>query len=139
MEFRRVGASGNKQLCGLGVTATGNWNAVGFDPDLKRVWTLSVGSQFFETQLDPIAQTPIMLANGKEQMLWAIADNDNLIHLVSGSGKWLGDFQSESQLTGLSLTTTNGNTFLTICNETGVESLNLNLESASPNPANSVH
>lgn len=138
LDFQRVAASGNEQLCGLGVTATGNWNAVGFDTNLKRIWTLSVGSQFFETQIEPIAQTRIQFANGNSQALWAIADKDNVIHLVSGSGKWLGDFQSESQLHGMTLNSTNGSTFLTICNESGVESWNLNLESKSGVPAKPV-
>lgn len=134
LEFRRVASAGSEQLCGLGVTTTGTWNAVGFDAELRRVWTLSVGSQFFETQLEPIAVTQFGKPNSKEsnaQTLWAIADTDNVVHLVSGSGKWLGDFQSQSQLHGLTLDSRDGNTFLTLSNETGVECWNLNLETPS--------
>ena len=134
LDFQRVISLGTKHLCGLGVTGTGNWNAVGFDTKLKRVWTLSVGSQFFETDLEPVAVTQTGSGSNSE-ILWAIADTDDIIHLVSGSGKWLGDFQSESPLHGLALESRNGNTNLIVCNEAGIECWNLNLESNSGVPA----
>ena len=133
LDFQRVTSLGNKHLCGLGVTGTGNWNAVGFDTKLKRAWTLSVGSQFFETDLEPVAVTQTGSGSNSE-VLWAIADTDDIIHLVSGSGKWLGDFQSESPLHGLALESRNGNTNLIVCNEAGIECWNLNLESSSGVP-----
>ena len=135
LDFQRVASLGSENLCGLGVTDTGNWNAVGFDTELKRVWTLSVGSQFFETELEPISVSAIQTqAGSSSEVLWAIADTEDIIHLVSGSGKWLGDFQSDSRLHGLALETRNGNTNLIVCNQGGVECWNLNLESGSGVP-----
>ena len=136
LDFQRVASLGAENLCGLGVTGTGNWNAVGFDTELKRVWTLSVGSQFFETDIEPISVSPIMPQAGgsRDEVLWAIADTQDIIHLVSGSGKWLGDFQSESRLHGLALESRDGNTNLIVCNQDGVECWNLNLESGSGVP-----
>ena len=130
LQFKRVASIGSQHLCGIGVTENGHWNAVGFDEQLKRIWTLSIGSQFFESQLEPITATRI----GKGQMtevLWAIADTEDVIHLVSGSGKWLGDFQSKSKIGGVGLDSRNGKTRLIVCNQTGVECWDLNLESSS--------
>jgi len=138
LDFQRVTSLGSKHLCGLGVTSTGNWNAVGFDTKLKRAWTLSIGSQFFETDLEPVAVTQTGSGSNFE-VLWAIADTDDIIHLVSGNGKWLGDFQSESPLHGLTLDSRNGSTSLIVCNEVGIECWNLNLESSVPvRPASSL-
>lgn len=137
LDFQRVASIGTEHLCGLGVTSTGNWNAVGFDTELKRVWTLSIGSQFFETDLDPIAVTQIVRQTGgglNPELLWAIADTDDIIHLVSSSGKWLGDFQSETRLHGVALESRGGRTNLIVCNEAGIECWNLNLESSSSIP-----
>ena len=136
LDFQRVSSLGTQNLCGLGVTNTGNWNAVGFDTELKRVWTLSVGSQFFETDLEPISVSPIFSQAGgsSPEALWAIADTQDIIHLVSGSGKWLGDFQSESRLHGVALESRNGKTNLIVCNQDGVECWNLNLDSGAGVP-----
>jgi hypothetical protein len=132
LQFRRVAAEGGMQICGLGVTDNGTWNAVGFDAALDRVWTLAVGPQFFESQIEPIAVTQ---SNG--ELIWAIADTDDTIHLVSGGGKWLGDFQSESRLGGLSLATLNGQTCLIVANQGGVECWNLNLRASPMRPVSS--
>lgn len=129
LAFRRVVAIGDSQLCGLGVSDNGNWNAVGFDDSLNRIWTLAVGSQFFESQIEPIAVT-----ESSGESIWAIADVDDVIHLVSGSGKWLGDFHSESRLGGLGLTSVSGQTSLIVSNATGVECWNLNLQSSPMRP-----
>ncbi len=130
LDFKRVGSSGEQHLCGIGVTEGGNWNAVGFDQQLRRIWTLSIGSQFFESQLEPIAVAQIGKGQSSE-VLWAIADTEDVIHLVSGSGKWLGDFQSTSQIGGMGIDSKNGKTRLIVCNKSGVECWDLNLESSA--------
>jgi hypothetical protein len=129
LKFQRVGSDRGMQICGLGVTENGNWNAVGFDPALKRAWTLAIGPQFFESQIEPIAVT-----QSGSDIIWAIADTDDVIHLVSGGGKWLGDFRSESRLAGLSLATVNGQTSLIVSNAGGVECWNLNLQANPMRP-----
>ena len=121
LAFRRLTTTGDNQLCGLGVTDSGQWNAVGFDSELKRVWTLSIGSQFFETEIE--STTVIQAPTG--ELIWAIADSENTIHLVSGSGKWLGDFQTDSQLQGIALTISGRDTVLVVSNEQGVEGWSL--------------
>lgn len=127
LQFHRVGALGKEFLGGIGMTENGQWNVVGFDKALNRVWTLSIGPQFFETGIEPIA---VARADSSE-IIWAIADSEDAIHLVSGSGKWLGDFQSESRLSGIALSAQAGRTSLIVSNAEGVECWNLNLQ---PNP-----
>ncbi|MFK7768599.1 MAG: TlpA family protein disulfide reductase [Mariniblastus sp.] len=122
LKFRYLSAAGNQQLCSLGMTSGGKWNAVGFDDELKRVWTLSVGSQFYDCEIEPLA---VVAANG--EIVWAIADANHMIHLVSGAGKWLGEFQSESPLSGIALSNHNGQTSLVFSNKSGVECWDLNL------------
>lgn len=123
LQFRRVASLGSSHLCGLGMTDDGQWNAVGFDSTLQRVWTLSIGAQFFETEIEPIAVTN----SQSGEVIWAIADIDDSIHLVSGNGKWLGDFQSDSRLGGIALSTHGSQTNLVVSNESGVVCWNLNL------------
>ena len=122
LKFRQLKAIENKQLCSLGMTSSGKWNAVGFDNSLKRTWTLSVGAQFYDCELEPLTVT-----ESKGEIVWAIADANAVIHLVSGAGKWLGEFQSESPLTGIALATHNGQTSVLFSNQGGVECWNLNL------------
>jgi hypothetical protein len=131
LSFRRVATLGQDLLCGLGMTDNGRWNAVGFDNQLKRIWTLSIGSQFFETEIEPVAA--VKTSDG--DFIWAIADTENAIHLVSGSGKWLGDFQSESQLGGVALANQAGRVCLIVSNKTGIECWDLNLKSNPMRPA----
>lgn len=131
LSFRRVAAMSVHQLCGVGVTRDGLWNAVGFDRELKRIWTLSIGQQFFETEIEPIGVT--QTAAG--EIIWAIADTEDAIHLVSGSGKWLGDFQSESKLGGIALSMNGSQTSLLVSNQDGIECWNLNLSSNPMRPA----
>jgi hypothetical protein len=126
LKFRRVETK-SELLCGLGVTSNGQWNAVGFDNELKRIWTLSIGSQFFETEIEPI----VVAQAESGEFIWAIADTGNAVHLVSGEGKWLGDFQSESKLGGVALQTVRDQVRLLISNESGIECWDLNLK-ASP-------
>jgi hypothetical protein len=126
LKFRRV-ETNSELLCGLGVTSNGQWNAVGFDNELKRIWTLSIGSQFFETEIEPI----VVAQAESGEFIWAIADTGNAVHLVSGEGKWLGDFQSESKLGGVALQTVRDQVRLLISNESGIECWDLNLK-ASP-------
>ena len=131
LSFRRVATMGRGLMCGMGITDQGRWNAVGFDGDLKRIWTLSIGSQFFETELEPVS---VVHASDGE-FIWAIADTQDAIHLVSGGGKWLGDFQSESQLAGVALANQNGKICLMVSNQTGIECWDLNVQSSPMRPA----
>jgi len=126
LEFQRVASLGSQHLCGVGMTHTGHWNAVGFDPELERIWALSIGSQFFETQLDPLSVSRASNdANG--EIIWAIADSEDVVHLVTGSGKWLADFPSSSRLHGIAVEFRNGSTNLIVSSEAGVDCWDLNL------------
>jgi len=133
LSFRRVTTLENDLLCGLGMTDNGQWNAVGFDDQLKRIWTLSIGSQFFETEIEPVS----VAKSSDGESIWAIADTDDAIHLVSGGGNWLGDFQSESKLGGLALANQDGRLCLIVSNQTGIECWDLNVQASPMRPASS--
>lgn len=123
LEFTRVGSKG-ETLCAIGKTVNGDWNAVGFTPKLKRTWTLAIGSQFFESDLEPLAgveQVPAGLT------VWAIADTQQLVHLVSGDGKWLGNLGADASIGGVALAENNGNMRLIVANGKVIECWDLNL------------
>lgn len=134
LDFKRVVALDGGQLCGIGVSRTGNWTSVGFSGDLSRNWALAIGPQFFENEIQPVAATKT--ENGR--IVWAIADNEDVIHLVSGNGRWLGDFQSESRLTGLTLANYNGKPLLLVVNEEGIECWDLNVGQSPMIPASAI-
>ena len=124
LSFKRIVSLDSDQMCGVGVSSQGKWTAVGLSQDLKRTWALSVGSQFFECEIEPVTST----RTKSGETIWAIADTENVIHLVSGSGRWLGDFQSNTPLAGICLANVNGETRLLVANQTGVECWVLNID-----------
>ena len=122
-------AFGDQQLVATGKTRAGRWNASAFDSNFKQLWSLQIGPQLFESSVHSIAAT-----YWDGEIIWAIADSNHLIQLVSGSGKWIGEFQSPSTLEGMCLSCQehgasrgNGQVTLTIANQQGVESWALNL------------
>lgn len=117
LDFQLVASIDDAALCGVGKTGTGKWNATGFDKSLNRIWTLDVGSQLFESGIQPV--TGMSRPDG--EFVWAIADSDNVVHIVSGEGKWLGDFQAGNKLSGLGLAWRDGRTFLITASLNGIE------------------
>ncbi|MEL7496269.1 MAG: hypothetical protein AAFN77_01575 [Planctomycetota bacterium] len=127
-----LAAAGNQQIVATGKTRAGRWSAIAFDDEFKRLWTLEVGPQLFETTVQPISST-----RWRDDLVWAIADSNHLIQLVTGSGKWIGEFQSPAPLHGLTLSKVNVvrngkptvDVALTIANDDGVESWSLGITS----------
>ena len=115
LSFQTIANSSLDQLCALGMARTGAWTAIGLNESLKRTWAIPVGPQFYEKQIEAVVST----VSRSGEIIWAIADSENVIHLVSGSGKWLGDFQSDSELSGIELSTSSRSTSLVVANEEG--------------------
>lgn len=134
MQFRRVSTMDEETVCAVGVTDQGQWHAVGMDSSLNRTWTLAIGSQFFESQINPITYLKSNQSR-LQKSLWAIADTDDAIHIVSANGRWLGDFQSEYRLSGIALAEIQGTPHLLISNDRGVECWKLNLPASPMIPA----
>ena len=97
-QFRRV-LQTEDETCGLAVGPDQNYYAVGLDFDLKQKWSISVGSQNFESPIEPMK---VVMQSGYP--VWAIADADHGIHFVNHEGKWIGDYQSEQSIQGFDFT-----------------------------------
>ena len=122
IQFVRLGACGS-QLIGLGQNAQGKWNAVGLDDQLQQVWAIETGPQLHENFVSPIAVTT--LPSGLP--LWAVADSNQMVHLVAGNGQWVGEFEAGGNISGLCLQTIGDKIVMVISSGGGVECWELGL------------
>ena len=122
IQFVRLSAS-DSQLLGVGQTAHGKWSAIGLDEKMSQVWAIETGPQLHENFVSPIANAK--LASG--QTIWAIADSNRMVHLVSGAGQWLEEFEAEGEVSGLCLQLVGGKMLIAISTTTGVECWDLGL------------
>ena len=121
--FNRLATTG-KQLLATGKNKQGNWSAIGFDESMQQLWSIQTGPQLFENPLEPIASAAV--PNG--EIVWAVADSKQMIHLVTGSGQWLGEFESEQEITGISMAHEDGKLLLILCSKAGIDCWDLNLQ-----------
>ena len=122
IQFVRLAAS-DSQLLGVGQTAHGKWSAIGLDEKMSQVWAIETGPQLHENFVSPIANAK--LASG--QTIWAIADSNRMVHLVSRAGQWLGEFEAEGEVSGLCLQLVGGKMLIAISTTAGVECWDLGL------------
>ena len=122
VQFVRLAAS-DSQLIGLGQNAQGKWNAIGLDDQLQQVWAIEIGPQLHENFVSPVAVAK--LPSGLP--LWAIADSNQMVHLVTGKGQWLGEFEAEGKISGLCLQKIGDKTLMVISSAGGVECWDLGL------------
>ena len=122
IQFTQIVAGGS-QFVGVGQDSHGKWSAIGFDASFHRLWSIETGPQLHENFLSPIASSE----RNDGERVWAIADSNQMVHLVAGNGQWLGEFQSENELTGICVSTISGQSWLTMCSKKGVECWNLNV------------
>ena len=122
IQFVRLAAS-DSQLLGVGQTAHGKWSAIGLDEKMSQVWAIETGPQLHENFVSPIANAK--LASG--QTIWAIADSNRMVHLVSRAGQWLGEFEAEGEVSGLCLQLVGGKMVIAISTTAGVECWDLGL------------
>ena len=122
IQFVRLSAS-DSQLLGVGQTSQGKWSAIGLDEKMAQVWAIETGPQLHENFVSPIANAK--LTSG--QTIWAIADSNRMVHLISGSGQWLGEFEAEGEVSGLCLQLVGGKMLMAISTTAGVECWDLGL------------
>ena len=122
IQFVRLAAS-EQQLIGVGQNVHGKWSAIGLDDSLEQVWAIETGAQLHENFVTPIAS--VKLPSG--QPLWAIADSNQMVHLVTGNGQWLGEFEAEGKISGLCLQAIGDKTVMVISTAGGVECWELGL------------
>ncbi|MEM9941847.1 MAG: hypothetical protein AAF939_09675 [Planctomycetota bacterium] len=126
LRFQRMVVHQSGKVCAIGADRAGHWSAVGFDAELNREWTIAIGPQYFENEIEPL----VCCQSNQGELIWAIADSQNVVQLVSGKGQWLGDFQADETLTGIGLASTPDSVELAIANETSVQCWNLIRKSA---------
>ena len=122
IQFVRLSAS-NSQLLGVGQTAQGKWTAIGLDEKMSQVWAIETGPQLHESFVSPIANAKLVSG----QTIWAIADSNRMVHLASGAGQWLGEFEAEGEVSGLCLQLVGGKMLIAISTTAGVECWDLGL------------
>ncbi len=126
--FRHLTSLNDRQLVASGKSASGRWSAVGWDQQLNRKWTVEIGPQLFDQAIEPIAGIELSLGSESETLIvWAIADSENHVQLVTGEGAWLGQFESDSPIHGLTLIAAEDRPALLVANQNGVECWSLNL------------
>ena len=94
------------------------WQAFGCGIDLKRRWTSPIGSQLFESLIDPV--TPVAWndqpAKSRTQdpnsVGFAIASTGNAVHTFASDGRWLADVRLDGTPTGVGLFQLDGKSFL---------------------------
>ncbi len=120
-KVKHVMTSGKKNTCAIASTAEGAWYALGLGFGQDQNWSLSIGSQLFESNIQTLAYVDV-----GEETIWAVADAEGSIHLMNGDGRWLGDFDSESELKGLNLVCARGEIQLIVSTVDGIECWKLN-------------
>lgn len=116
-------AAGGDQFVGIGQNVHGKWSAIGFDKSFERLWALETGPHLHENFLTATSSSTTTAG----ERVWAIADSNQMIHLMAGSGQWLGEFQSENEISGLCVAQVGDEVRLLICSKRGVECWNLNI------------
>ena len=82
--------------CGVALNRQGTWVAVGLDVDFGVVWTEPIGSQEFQTQIEPVDHIVL-----RETELWAIAGSDSTITVVDETGTVRDRWQCGESIRGL--------------------------------------
>jgi hypothetical protein len=127
-EFSRlasVGAGVSSRFGATGINKEGTWSLAGFDETLKKIWNVPIGSQFFTDETESLAVT----RSANNTTLWAVADTANVVTLISGDGKWLGDFDASAKIHGIGLVSIQNRISLVVSSAKGVECWALNFDS----------
>ena len=129
LRFNRVAnLSGANQETFVSTAFDGQqWQAFGCGFDLKRRWLSPIGSQLFESLIDPIAsvawnnQGPKLQSNAQNRVGFAIATTNNAIHAFDTDGRWLADVRLDDTPAGISLFQLDGKSFLLTSVENAVQ------------------
>lgn len=97
------------------------WKVVCFNADLSTRWESPIGSQLFESLIDPIAPLRLLDETQSQKADLAIATTQNTVHVFSSTRGWLADVQVSETPTGVALAELNGRTCLLVSVGTTVE------------------
>ena len=84
------------------------WKAVCFDANRKTRWESPIGSQLFESLIDPISPLRSASETGSQQADLAIATTQNTVHIFSSTRGWLADVKVSGTPTGVALAELDG-------------------------------
>jgi len=120
---------GHILICAIGTDSEGQWLAVGLNQELQQIWSVPIGNQRFDTQIDPVsfAYDP---SQGKG--FWAIASADQSFKLISMDGKLVDEWRVGTDLRGVQLTTAPSGFLLIFSTEHDVQAWNIAERPASP-------
>ena len=119
--FQRLLAAESKTQTSICLTATdreNNWSVIGMGSDLKIDWQLPIGSQLFESEIEPLA----MCRNDAGVFVLGLADANGSVNLLSVRGDYLGQFSSQSAMTGIGLIEQNNELQLLVSTAEGLSS-----------------
>ncbi len=101
-----------------------HWNLAGTGANGEIDWYQPIGSQLFETELEPLTLTTA--ADGK--VMLAVADAANQVSFVSESGVFQGSLTTSGPITGLALLQKNDATFVLVSGGSAVSCYELEFE-----------
>lgn len=105
-------------VCAIGTDERGQWTAVGIDARMKQLWSVPIGSQRFDSQID--SATYARLA-GASSGIWAVAGNDGSIKLIGDDGKLVDQWNFGRSIHGLELIADRNRYLAVISTENHVE------------------
>lgn len=97
------------------------WKAVCLDDKLGTNWESPIGSQLFESLIDPIAAINSRDETGSQEASFAIATTQNAIHIFDSRQGWLADVRVSETPTGVALSKLDGGICLLVSVGSNVE------------------
>ena len=84
------------------------WKTVCFDSNMKPRWESPIGSQLFESLIDPIAPLRLLAETESQQANLAVATTQDAVHVFSSEGGWLADVEVRETPKGVALAELDG-------------------------------
>ena len=116
-------------LCAIGTDAQGQWLAVGLNQDLQQIWSVPIGNQRFETQIDPVT---FAYDDVQGQGFWGIASAEQSLKLISLDGKLVDEWRLGQDLRGVELTTSPSGFLVIFSTEQDVQAWDIATRDNSP-------
>ena len=102
---------GTAVLCVIGTDHQGRWSAIGLDENLQQTWSVPIGNQRFDTQIESVTYAHLP---GQRAGLWAIAAANGSIKLISDDGRLVDNWDVGSPLHGIELIPSSDNQYLLV-------------------------
>lgn len=131
----RVDSRNVVAMCAVGTNRQGRWTAVGIDENLKQTWSVPIGSQRFDTQIESLAYAQLP---GSRVGIWAVAAADGSIKLIGDDGKLVDNWNLGVPIHGLELLANGSEYMVVISTVNNVQGWALSAGTGNFMPASSV-